>query len=332
MSNDFLNWQKFDERYIQLIIVIVLVVMVISIINYVNLTTARSLTRSKEIGVRKTNGASRFQVVVQFIVEALFFTLLALLVALIFVQLSLPALSRLSDRSLDVSLLQDIRSLFMALGIAMITGVVAGLFPGLTLSAIPVYSVLKGQWWTNSKSTLRNTLVVIQVTVAITLSIAAIVAFRQLKYIQNYDVGFDSHRVMVLHVSPTARERVETLLMQLRQLPAVADATGSLRRLGNNIDRNEIIFNKDVVHKITCATMFVDYNYLPFYQIKLVAGRNLSSSFAADRLGNSYLINETLARQLIARSANPCAAGNVNRARFLLHIPGSGRKDHWHYP
>ena len=311
IRDDFLNWQKFDGSYIKLLIAIALFVLAIAIINYINLTTARSVTRAKEVGVRKVNGAERYQIVAQFLTEALLFSLFALMVAVMLVQLSFPLLSWLSQQNIQFDFLKDPSILIMALVIALITGLVAGAFPAITLASIKPTNVLKGQLWVNSRSRLRNALVIVQFAVATGLSMATIIAFKQLKYIQLYNVGFNKNDVAVLHVSYTPRHQVVNLMEQIRNTPGVADLTGSLRRLGNSIDQNEVVFESDnKARKLTCATMFVDYNYLNFYNIPLIAGRNLSSAYGADRLGNSYIINETFARQLIAQSSNPRASLN----------------------
>jgi putative ABC transport system permease protein len=168
-----------------------------------------------------------------------------------------------------------------------------------------------------------RSLVIIQFAVATGLTIATIIAVKQLKYIQHYNLGFNKNSVAVIHVSYTPRAQVARVMDKIRNTPGVMDVTGSLRRLGNNIDQNAVIFKSgEATHKLTCATMFVDYNCLNFYNIPLIAGRNLSSTFGADRLGNSYIINETLARQLTGQTSKPKASLNDLRENILLYVPG----------
>jgi putative ABC transport system permease protein len=311
ITDDFLNWQKFDGTYLKLLISIALFVLAIAIINYINLTTAKSVTRAKEVAVRKTNGARQYQIGIQFLTEAVLFSLFALALAVIFVQLSLPLLSWVSERNIQFDFLKNLSDVSLALGIAIITGLVGGAFAALSLASIEPMNVLKGQTWVNSRSRLRNALVIIQFAVATGLTMATIIAVKQLKYIQHYNLGFNKNSVAVIHVSYTPREQVARVMDKIRNTPGVMDVTGSLRRLGNNIDQNAVMFKSgEATHKLTCATMFVDYNYLNFYNIPLIAGRNLSSTFGADRLGNSYIINETLARQLIGQASNPKASLN----------------------
>jgi putative ABC transport system permease protein len=151
--------------------------------------------------------------------------------------------------------------------------------------------------------------VIIQLTIAIGLSIAAVSAFRQLKFMQTYDIGFDKEGVIVAQVSWAKRDHVVNLVEELRKIPGVKDVTGALRRLGDPIDENEVIFQnaQQQTFRMQATTMFVDYNYVPFFGIELLAGRNISPAYGSDARGDSYLINESLAKQLLANTDNPNA-------------------------
>ncbi len=312
ISRDALNAQKFNNIYLVLLVAVAFFVLALAIINYVNLTTARSLMRAKEVGVRKTNGAGRLQIAVQFLGETLVFSLLALGGAFVLVQLALPVVNEFSQRNLQFNVIKEPRWLLIGGAIAIVSGFLAGFFPAVLMARIRPAAVLKGRWWTSYRSPLRNALVITQFTIAIGLSMATLLAFQQLQFIQHYDVGFNKDEVMVARVRPIqgARNRIETLMGKFREIPGVSEVTGALRRLGNDVDQNGLVFHDAgaAPQQLASATMFVDYNYIPFYDVQLLAGRNLSPEFGQDRLGDAYIINETLARKLLEHTPNPQAS------------------------
>lgn len=309
-SQDLLNNQKFNGNYLYLLGLISFLVLVLAIINYTNLTTAQTLNRVKEIAVRKTNGASRIQVIFQFLVETLLFTTIAFLLALVLIGLAIHPINTFSGREMSFDIWQDPFWLLAGGAIALGTGFLSGFPAARSMSGLQVVRVLKGSFWKSARSPLRNALVVAQFTIAIVLSIAAVSAFRQLKFMQEYDIGFDKEEVLVAQVSWVKRNQVITLMDELRKIPGVKDVTGALRRLGDPIDQNEVIFQDagQQAFRIPATTMFVDYNYVPFYRIELLAGRNISPAYGSDAKGNSYLINESMARKLLEYSATPKAA------------------------
>jgi putative ABC transport system permease protein len=307
-GRDLLNGQKFDGTYVQLLAVVALFIFALAIINYINLSTARSFTRAKEVGIRKTGGASTFQIATQFLWESTLVSLLALAVSFTLVQVLLPYINEASGRSLRLQDADPAALVAFSLGVVLFGGIGAGIVPALQLSRLNPIKVLKGNIWTNTGSPLRHMLVVVQFTVAIGLCMVVLAGYQQFKFISNYKLGFNSNAVIVIPVSSTDRQVEETLIHQLRQVAGVKEVTGALRRLGNPVDRNDFIYqNNDGYIKMNCATMFVDYNYLSFYNIEFLAGRNLTSLSGNDRRGRSYVINETLAKTLIVNSSNPQA-------------------------
>lgn len=308
ITQDVLGARKFNGRYLPLLAGVALLVLALAIINYVNLTTARSITRMREISVRKINGAGRMQITYQFLGESILLAAIALLLALMLINMVLPLLNFVSGREMPFLISKDPFWLVTGAGIALTAGLLAGVIPAASLVNVQPVRALRGHIWTSTRSPLRNALVVVQFTIAVALSIASISAFRQLKFMQQYDLGFNKEEVLVAQVSWADRHRVETLMNEVRTIPGVQGVTGSLRRLGDPIDKGEVIF-QDGGNNYTmpATTMYVDYNYVPFYQIELLAGRNISSTFGADAQGNSYMINETMARKLLGVTGHPDA-------------------------
>jgi putative ABC transport system permease protein len=303
IARDMLNEQKFNGNYIPLITAVAFFVLLLGIINYINIHTARLLTRAKEVGIRKTSGAGYRAIVWRFLAETGIYVLLAFIGAIIIIIVALPLLARLMQRELNLSVLKEPSWIGIAVAIIVGTSLLAGLLPSLTMARIHPVTALKGKWWTGYRSPLRSTLVVVQFTIAIGLSLAALSAWRQFKFIQQYDLGFNKEGIVVIPVSDANRQAEEQLIQQLRNIPGVQDITGALRRLGTPLEQNEVIFQGSQGRdSFRCANLYVDYNYLSFYNIPLLAGRGLSATYGADRNSNSYIINETMAWALLPYS------------------------------
>jgi putative ABC transport system permease protein len=303
-----LNKQKFDGRYLYLLAFVSALVLALSIINYTNLTSALTINRAKEIAVRKTNGAARIQVVIQFLIETLLLTSIGFALALVFIWMLISPLNVFTGREMTLDMLNPSWAL-AACAMILATAILAGIPVARSLWGYKPVQVLKGIIWQSSRSPIRNAMVVTQFTIAIALSISAISAFRQLKFMQAYDTGFNKDEVVVAEMSWVRRNYVVNLMNELRRMPGIKDVTGSLRRLGDPIDINDVIFrNTDQQSfRMPATTMWVDYNYIPFYGIKLLAGRNISPDYGSDVRGNSYLINETMAHKLLEYTADPKA-------------------------
>jgi len=312
-SQDMLNNHKFNGSYLYLLAVVSILVLALAIINYTNLTGALTINRAKEIGVRKTNGAARIEVVFQFLTETMLFTSIAFVLALVLIWFAITPLNVFTGREMVFDLWQNPWLLFVGCALIVGTGMLAGIPIARSLSGIKPVQVLKGNFWQSSRSPVRNAMVVIQFTIAIALSIVAISAFRQLKFMQDYDTGFNKDEVVVAQVSWVRRNYVVTLMDELRTMPGVNDVTGALRRLGDPVDINDVIFRNENQQsfRMPATTMWVDYNYIPFYGIKLLAGRNISPAYGSDARGNSYLINETMANKLVEFTDDPKAELNT---------------------
>ncbi len=309
ITQDLPGMRKFNGDYLPVLAAVALLVLALAIINYINLTTALSISRAREIAVRKTNGAGRVQIAFQFLGEASLLTLIAVVMALALADLFLPLLNIFSGSDIPFRIWSDTSLLLSAVGIALGSGLLAGLIPAASLASIQPVPVLRGRFWTSARSPLRNALVVVQFAIAVALSVASVSAYRQLRFMQRYDVGFNKEEVLVAQVSWTDRNHVEALMNELRAIPGVQGVTGSLRRLGNPIDQGEVIYQDEGrSYQMRASTMYVDYNYIPFYQIELLAGRNISPGYGNDAQGNSYLINESMARKLLELSGHPLAA------------------------
>ena len=302
ITHDYINYKKFDKRYTYIFSVIAIVILIIACINFMNLSTARSAERAKEVGIRKTIGAGRYQLAGQFLGESVLLSVIAFIIAIIIVKLSLPAITNLSQRQLELPLTNWLLLLAILL-CTIIVGVFAGLYPAAYLSSFKPIRVLKGSVQTGkSKSTLRNALVVGQFTGAILLIIGTVFALRQLRFMQTKDPGFNRDQVMIIPLNRVTSGKYDALKQELLTNTVVNSVTASQQTLGNNLHQAGMIFHGDgPARELTSSQVVVDPDYLSLYKIPLIAGRN----FTADPNDNSkaYIINETMAKELLKDNA-----------------------------
>jgi putative ABC transport system permease protein len=296
---DYINYQKFDKTYTSIFFLIALIVLVIACINFMNLATARSAERAKEVGVRKSIGAQRIQLAIQFISETLLLSLIALIFAAALVQLSLPYINTLSQRDLHFHIFGDPRLLLALIGGTLVVGILSGIYPAAYLSSFQPIKVLKGSFETGkNKGTLRNILVVAQFTSAIFLMIATVFVVRQLNYMQERDPGFSRDQVLTFPLDDITYRKYDLLKEQLSGSALISGVTAAQDQLGSHLDQSGVTFRGDGPKQDFVTTrLIVDHDYLSLYRLKLAEGRNFSSEKSAN--GKEYIINETLARQLL---------------------------------
>jgi len=307
ITHDYLNEQKFDKRYTKIFFIIALIVLIIACINFVNLSTARSSGRAKEVGIRKSVGAFRSQLSIQFLGESILLCLVALVLAVLLVQLFLPYIRGLSDRDLHLNLFTNPLILPMLLSAALLVGILAGLYPAGYLSSFQPSRVLKGSIQTGgNKGRFRNLLVVGQFTGAIFLMIATVFAVRQLNFMRDKDPGFDREQVMLIPMNSKTLAKYDALKQEFLNNTVVTAVSGSQQRLGNNLHQTGVNFIGDGPRRnLTSSQVIVDPDYIDLYKIHLVAGKN----FSKDANGKEFIVNEALAKELL--KDNPKAPLNT---------------------
>ena len=300
IEHDYNNYRKFNGTYIDVFVLIGVFIIIIATFNFMNLTVARAGNRVKEIGVRKTNGAIKKQLFNQFMVESILLAVIALILTLVLVLVALPFLNHLIDRQLSLNLIW-VEPMFM--GIIAITtvflGILAGLYPSLYLSSFKPSAVLKGIKAFEKNSFLGNSMVVIQFSLALAMIISTLVVIQQLNYLKNKDIGFTKDHIVLVSLNNEAREKYDDIKLALLKESNILGVTASGQRIGNNFHQWGFKVKKDgdEVEEITPSNVFVDYDYLDVYGIKLLKGRNFSKEYASDD-GLAFIINESFAKEL----------------------------------
>ncbi|WP_128543310.1 ABC transporter permease [Larkinella soli] len=288
------NAQKGNIRYVYALIVIAVFALLIACFNFMNLSTARSLTRAREVGLRKAIGAHRGQLIGQFLGESLLLTALAMIIALGLTALILPSFTDWVDKSLSLSTLFRPRFL---LGLVVAVGVVgglAGIYPAFFLSGFRPVQVLAGHLIRSTGKgavSLRKTLVVLQFTASTVLIIGTAVVFSQLRYIQQKDLGFAKEQAVVLPLRNQAmQEGYEAVKNDLQRHPGIWAATACYGIPGGLFAGDGIrLPGKD--EEIGTNMFIVDADYIPAMGMKMVAGRSFSRKFGTD-LKEGFVLNE----------------------------------------
>ena len=301
---DYINFQKFDSNYTNIFSVIALIVLVIACINFMNLSTARSAERAREVGIRKSIGALRSQLSVQFLSETVLLALLAMLLALLFLWPAVWYVDNLSQRHLEIILDQNKWIPLVVLAGTIGVGFLSGLYPAAYLSSFQPVKVLKGLPQVGkNKGLLRNVLVVAQFASAIFLIIATVFVYRQLTFMQGKDPGFDRDQMLNITLDGVTYKKFELLKQQLSGNAAIAGVTGAQDQLGSHLDQSGITFYGDgPARDLTGTRLIVDADYLKVYNIPLVAGRNFSHEQSA--INKEYILNETMAEELARNEPN----------------------------
>ena len=289
-----------DITYIYLFSGIGLFILLLAVLNFMNLSTARSANRAKEVGLRKVVGASRPQLIRQFLGESLFLTFFALVIALILVYILLPTFNSISGKVLSTGYLSNPYLLLGLLGLFLFAGLLGGSYPAFFLSAFRPVAVLQGKFKKGAKgSALRIILVSLQFTVSIVLIIGILIINKQLNFVHNKKLGYDKDHVIALRVrNEETRKKIEVIKSELLRHPDISHVSASSSLpLGRNSFNAHHVGGKPKDELIMLYTQNVDENFFDTYKIEMVRGRNFSKSYATDAR-ESIIINEAAAKKL----------------------------------
>jgi putative ABC transport system permease protein len=282
-------------KYVYIFSVIALFVLLIACINFMNLATARSAKRAKEVGLRKVMGALKGHLIRQFYSESVIFSIIALMVALVMVQLILPSFNTLAGKEITFQVAGFKTILLLLLVIALFTGGVAGSYPALFLSTFQPVKVLNDILGSGGRL-FRRILVVFQFVLSVFLIIGTIVVSQQLHYLKNKDLGFNKNHVFYTALRGGIKDAYQTLKIELKKNPKVLGITGT-SQLPTNINSNAGGADwdgKDPNFKPLVGFNAVDYDFVKTLGINMAAGREFTPEFPGDEKKN-FLINEKMA-------------------------------------
>jgi putative ABC transport system permease protein len=287
-----------DNIYI--FMVIGFLVLILAIFNYVNLTTARSTVRAKEVGLRKVLGAKRLELFKQFLSESFLITLLASVLAGLWIELSLGWFNQLTDKSLNTNdLINPLAILLFIVGIILLS-VLNGIYPAFILTAFKPIDVLKDQFKKggNLKNNLRKFLVVGQFSASIVISIITFVAIAQLLYIQNKKLGYDRSQILSLtlegNIKPSQAQAFKNNLVTMSTIKSLSysNVLPGQGLWGNKLVEKYVPKGKDLGFGFALA----DENFLNTFGIKLLQGKYFDKNTRVEQ--NQFVINQAMVNYL----------------------------------
>lgn len=277
-----------------------ILILVLSIVNYVNMATANAVKRAKEVGVRKIVGASRGNIILQFVFETVLTTLFAVLLALVIVELVLPYYNDFLGKQLVIIGKEFYMQLVL---ICILTVIVSGIFPAIYVANFEVLKVLKGNFERSKRGIwIRNGMLVFQFAIATFFIIGSNIVYQQVKYLNAKDLGFKGDQVIAVPLNfPNSDYEVEnpgqniynkyaTIKQELAKIKGVESISTALMSFDGSDNSVGPVLYKDVLFKE--RTVAIDYDFLKMMKIDVIKGRNLNRVYASDTI-SSVLINET---------------------------------------
>lgn len=271
-------------------------ILLVACINFMNLATARSMERAKEVGVRKVIGANKRGLMYQFLTESVLLSLLAAVVAVGLALLAFPAVEMLSGKTFTQEKLLSPQALLLMLGISLIVGLLAGSYPAWVLTRFQPARVLKGVFKSSSSGiALRKGLVVVQFCISMVLISGTIIVFSQLNHLRSRNLGFQQEQMLVIDFGgdDAVVRKIETIKQELEDHPSVLSVSASRSVPGDFIpNAGTRVQSQEGSMRFEIPLIYeVDVDFIPQYEIEVVAGRPFSRNFPADT-AQSLILNE----------------------------------------
>lgn len=288
-----------NKHYLHIFSGVALFVLLIACINFINLSTARAPLRAREIGIRKVVGSSRWQLLLQLFGESAMTSLTALVIALLGLHVLVHGLAGLIGQNLSFNLINDSNIVIILIGIGILAGILAGIYPAFVLSAYQPVRVLKGSATKGTRgSTLRKALIIIQFSLSMLLIVSMLIVINQINFMKNTPLGFDKEQVILVSLSGSVKQNFGVFRKKLLdqsdiQNVALTVVPGRVRTRsaynwpGGDDDEEERNF----------YTMFVDPRTIPTLGMEIIEGRNFSEKVQTD-VTRAYILNETAVKAI----------------------------------
>lgn len=310
-----------DIKHIYIFSVIALFIVILACVNFTNLSTAQSGKRSKEVGIRKVLGSQRAQLIKQFLSEALLYSFISAIIALALILLFLPSFNGLAGKSLTFASIFTGNIWLYLVGLCVVTGLLAGIYPAFYLTSFNPVAVLKGLKLFKSNTGnifIRNGLVVFQFTTSIALIICTTIVFKQLKYTQDKDLGLNKENVVIIANAKRLGGNEEAFRQQLASQGNVLGASISSSiptkvNFGDDYVPEALGDDKPLVTGVGLSSFMVDESFIPTYKMHVLQGRNFSKQFNDSA---SVILNEAATKQI----------GWKNAVGKYLQYPGNDQR------
>ncbi len=281
-----------DITYVYIFSAIAVLILLIACINFMNLSTARSERRAKEVGIRKTLGSNKAQLVKQFFMESIIMSFIAVAVSLFLVAIFLPLFNNVSAQNIKLNLLSNIYTIPLLFGFAVFVGLLAGSYPAFYLSGFtPSYILKKDNKKSSRKSILRSVLVIFQFSVSIILFIGTFVIYNQMSYIHNKKLGFDKEHVIIISRTDDIGNQIQSFKNQLLSDSQIINVSNSDAVPGKRFSSTGCKIQGMAGSQTRILNFLTtDYNFINTYKIKMADGRYFSKDHPSDT--SAVVINQ----------------------------------------
>jgi len=297
-----------DPKYLKIFGSIAILIVLIAAINFMNLSTAQASRRAKEVGIKKVAGSTRGMLIAQFLSESFMLSFIALIVAILFIKLSLPYFNNLLGANLTLSLFSPWFTIPSLILFSLFVGFLAGSYPALFLSSFNPYEVLKGSVKNSMQNgRLRRVLVVFQFAVSILLIVGTMIMYRQIKYMLNRDLGFKKEQLIVINRAEALGIKMKSFKETVKNIPGVINITSSTAIPGRTNNNNGYLIEGRKDETFLMTTSWVDYDFLATFGMTLASGRSFNESFSSDK--DACIINESAFKDF--------KITDINKTRFM---------------
>jgi len=318
-----------DIKYIYLFATLAFLTLLIACINFMNISTARALSRSREVGIRKVVGARRSELITQFLGESITLAFISLIISLVIIELLLPVINGWTGKSLRLFPPSNIFIYPALIYLTLMTGIFSGSYPALVLSSFSPTQVMKGKFQTGRGGRIfRRILVVSQLILAVSMLICVTVIYNQLNFIKKKDLGFDKEQVIYFQMSNDFARNYHTIKADLLNQPAVSDVTGGTAPVRQNYGFGGVLaldwegkLDEDVRDWSSVA---VDRDFIRAYRMEIVDGNDFPEDPAID-VTRDFIINESAAMAMGVESPVGMKINFTTHDSELEKLPFEGR-------
>ena len=297
-------------QYVVSLSIVAIFLLFVACINFVNLTTAKAIRRAKEVGIRKTAGAKRSQLIFQFIGEASIVVTLAVFMAALLTDFLLPALNAFTEKALVFDWYHDPQILSILIGVSFLTALLAGAYPAFVLSGFRPVDALKGSKF-NVRSHvqwLRKGLVTLQFTLSIILIISVAIIYQQVNFLGQKEMGFNKEQLLHFPMKKTLYNNFETTKTEFLKIPGVTSASTCFGIPGDIVAGDDIIVPGENRKSLPARIFAIDHEYIETMGMDIIAGRDFSKAMKTDS-AEAFIVNETALKTLAIANSPEEAIG-----------------------
>ena len=284
-----------NKSLVDAFIIIALFILGIASINFINLSTARATTRAKEVGIKKVIGSTRNKLILQFISESVFLSLIAMLIAILLLNILIPEFNNIADTTFKFQTIISKNGIISLLVIALLIGIISGFYPAFYLSKYNPLNVLKGHSGRGKQGRLfRKALIIIQFIIAAILISGTFIVSKQVRMIKNRDMGFEETNVVNIVLEGNLRSSSEDFRQRLLSSPHIEAVSFSHGIPGHTRNTNTFVWKDEPVEMRVSSA---DPQFFKLYDIKLISGRFFDENLETDKM-NTVIINEAAAKKI----------------------------------